>query len=193
MNLVERVKNILFSPKTEWQSIAAETTDLKTLYTGYVMILAAVPAAAGFIGTSLIGFAGFRVPASYGLASAIVGYGLGLVSVYVLALIIDALAPSFGGEKNFNQALKTAAYSSTAAWVAGVFVLIPALAVLSLLGIYSIYLMYLGLPVMMKAPHEKAIGYTVVAVVCAIVLNVVVSAVSSAFIPTPAISLPNFR
>jgi uncharacterized protein YqgC (DUF456 family) len=108
-----------------------------------------------------------------------VRYALSLVSVYVLALIIDALAPNFGGQKNSIQALKVAAYSSTAAWVAGVFMLLPALGILAILGLYSFYLMFLGLPVLMKAPEEKAAGYVIVVVVCAIVLYVVVGAITN--------------
>lgn len=194
MNLVERVKNILLSPKTEWPTIAGETTDVKTLYTSYVMILAAIPAVATFIGYSLIGMSipmvgSYRVPIGSGLAGAIVQYGLALVGVYVMALIIDALAPSFGGEKNLNQALKTTAYSYTAAWVASVFHMIPGLGILSIVGLYSFYLLYLGLPVTMKAPQEKAVGYTAVAVICGIVLMFIFSAIGGIFIAAPAVGL----
>lgn len=194
MNLVERVKNILLSPKTEWQTIAAETTDVKTLYTTYVMILAAIPAVATFVGYSMIGMSlplvgSYRVPIGAGITNAIVQYGLALVGVYVMAMIIDALAPSFGGEKNLNQALKTAAYSYTAAWVASIFHMIPGLGILSIVGLYSFYLLYLGLPVTMKAPQEKAVGYTVVAVICAIVLMVVFSAIGGIFIAAPKLGL----
>ncbi|CAG0959527.1 Inner membrane protein YohC [Burkholderiales bacterium] len=194
MNLVERVKNILLSPKTEWPTIAGETTDVKTLYTSYVMILAAIPAVATFIGYSLIGMSmpmvgSYRVPIGSGIAGAIVQYGLALVGVYVMALIIDALAPSFGGEKNLNQALKTTAYSYTAAWVASIFHVIPGLGILSIVGLYSFYLLYLGLPVTMKAPQEKAVGYTAVAVICGIVLMFVFSAIGGIFIAAPVVGL----
>ncbi len=194
MNLVERVKNILLSPKTEWPTIAGETTDVKTLYTSYVMILAAIPAVAGFIGYSIVGASiptvgSYRVPIGSGLAGAIVQYGLSLVGVYVMALIIDALAPSFGGEKNLNQALKTTAYSYTAAWVASIFLIIPGLGILYIVGVYSFYLLYLGLPVTMKAPQEKAVGYTAVAVICGIVLMFIFNAIAAIFIAAPAVGL----
>ncbi|MBI3149495.1 MAG: YIP1 family protein [Betaproteobacteria bacterium] len=198
MNLVDRVKNILLNPKNEWQTIAGETTDLKTLYTSYVMILAAIPAIAGFIGYSLIGMSlpivgSYRVPITSGISGAIVQYGLALAGVYVMALIIDALAPSFGGEKNFNQALKTTAYSYTAAWVAGVFAMIPGLGLLSIVGLYSVYLLYLGLPVMMKSPSEKAVGYTAVAIVCGIVLAIVFGAIGGIFMAVPTVGLPSLQ
>ncbi len=181
MNLQERVKAILLTPRTEWAAIDGETATTASLYTGYVIPLAAIPALAAFLGGSLFGFrvlgATIRVPLGAGLRSAVVGYLLSLAAVWVLAFVIDALAPTFGGTKSPIQALKVAAYSCTAAWVAGVFQLVPALAFLGLLGLYSLYLVYLGLPVLMKAPQDKAIGYTVVVVVCAIVLFYVVSAI----------------
>ncbi len=198
MKLVDRVKNILMSPKTEWPAIAGEATDLKTLYTSYVMILAAIPAVAGFIGYSLIGMSlpmigTYRVPIGSGVAGAIVQYVLALAGVYIMALIIDALAPSFGGEKNFLQALKTTAYSYTAAWVASIFHMIPGLGILAILGLYSFYLLYLGLPVMMKSPQEKAVGYTVVAVICGIVLMFVFSAAGALIMPTPKFGMPGLQ
>ncbi len=106
------------------------------------------------------------------------GYVLTLVGVYVLALIIDALAPTFNGQKNQIQALKVAAYSSTASWVAGVFALVPGLRILTILGLYSLYLLYTGLPVLMKAPQDKAMGYTAVVIVAAIVLFMLVGIVA---------------
>jgi len=198
MNLVDRVKNILLSPKTEWPVIAGEATDVKTLYVSYIMILAAIPAVAGFIGMSLIGMSlpmmgTYRMPIVSGVASAVVQYVLALAGVYVIALIIDALAPSFGGEKNFNQAIKVAAYSYTAAWVAGIFQAIPGLGILAILGLYSFYLLYLGLPALMKSPQEKAIGYTIVVVICGIVLSFVFVAIGGIFIAAPKIGLSGLQ
>lgn len=184
MNLVDRAKNILLQPKQEWVVIEAETTDTKTLYTSYAMILAAIPAVAGFIGMSIIGYGSllgvsFRVPIAQGIAGMVVSYALALGGVYVLALIIDALAPNFGGTKNMNQALKLAIYSATASWLAGIFSMIPGLGILGLLGLYSLYLLFTGLPLLMKSPEDKAMTYTIVIIVCAIVIGVVIGAVSS--------------
>ncbi len=191
MNIVERVKNILLKPKDEWGVIATETHTVQGLYTRYVMILAAIPAVAAFIGMSVVGVSGFgasyRLPIAAGLAQMVVQYLLSLGSVYLIALLIDALAPSFGGEKNFMQAFKVAAFFPTASWVAGVFAIIPALGILALLGgLYSLYLLYLGLPRLMKAPDEKAIPYTVVVIIVAIVIMVVIGAASSLLVPSSA-------
>lgn len=187
MNLIERAKNIVLKPKSEWPVIAGEAGATGDLYKNYIAPLAAIGPVASFVGLSLIGasvpFLGtIRVPLMSGLAMAIVSFVMALVGVFVIALVIDALAPSFGGEKNPAQALKVAAYSFTPAWLAGVLNLIPSLGVLVLLAsLYGIYLLYLGLPVLMKAPEDRAVPYTVVVVVCAIVVGVVVGAVAGLF------------
>ena len=183
MTLVSRVKGILMTPKAEWAIIDNEPTSVGSLYTSYIIPLAAIGPICLFIGMSLVGYnmlgVSVKWPVDLGLETAIVSYALSLVSVYVLALIINALAPNFGGQKDAIQALKVAAYASTAAWVAGVFMLLPALGILRILGLYSFYLMFLGLPPLMKAPEEKAAGYVIVVVVCAIVLYFIVAAITS--------------
>ncbi len=190
MNLVDRVKKILISPKQEWAVINTESQTVSSLYTQYVMILAAIPAVASFIGFSVVGYTGFgtayRVPMGAGLASMILGYVLSLASVYVIALVIDALAPNFGGEKDFIQSLKVAAFFPTASWICGIFSILPTLAILGVIGgLYSLYLLYLGLGPLKKVPEEKAIGYTVVVVIVAIVLMVVISTVAALVTPSP--------
>lgn len=184
MALLDRVKAILLTPKQEWGVIDAEPATVGALYTGYVIPLAAIPALASFIGWSVVGISvplggSFKIPMGTGLTWAAVQYCGTLIGVYVLALIIDALAPSFGGQKNQIQALKVAVYSSTASWVAGIFAIIPSLGILGILGLYSLYLLFLGLPVLMKAPQEKALGYTVVAVIAAVVVFLLVGALAN--------------
>jgi hypothetical protein len=183
MSLVARVKGILLSPRTEWSVIEGETATVSSLYSGYVIPLAAIPAVAGFIGMSILGVGllgdTFRVPIVRGLFSACAQYVGALVAVYVLALIIDALAPNFGGQKHPIQALKVATYASTASWVSGIFLMLPGLRMLGLLGLYSLYLLFLGLPALMKAPEDRALGYTAVVIVSAVVLFMVVGQISS--------------
>ena len=188
MDLVQRVKSILLQPKDTWVTIEAESADMAGLYTRYFMLLAAIPAVCGFIGMSIIGMGAFgvsiRVPFLSGLASMVVSYVLSLVGVFVLALIVNALAPTFGGQKDQMQALKLAVYASTAAMLGGLFSLLPALAMLSLLAaLYSIYLIYCGLPILMKNPPEKSLAYTAVVLVAAIVMGVVMGLVSNMFMP----------
>lgn len=188
MNLIERVKNILLKPKEEWATIDAEPADVAGLYTQYLMILAIIPAVCGFIGASLVGYGGFgftvRVPIFSGLINMVVSYVLSLVGVFVLGLLIDALAPTFGGQKNQIQALKVAVYGSTAALLGGIFMMLPALWILGMLAsLYSIYLVYLGLPVLMKNNSDKTIAYTAVVIVAGIVVGVIIGAVSTLFAP----------
>lgn len=179
--LVARVQAILLSPKTEWDRIDTEPATTQGLFTGYAMILAAIPAVAQIIG-GLFPVCFFGVCVRHNLlfviAGAIVTYVIGLVGVFVIALIANELAPSFDGQKNSVQALKLIVYSWTAAWLAGIFAILPALALLSIVGLYSFYLMYVGAPRIMKVPESKALGYTAVTIVIAIVVYLVIAAIS---------------
>jgi hypothetical protein len=185
MALIDRVKQICLAPNTEWPVIAAEQTPPADLVTSYVVPLAAIGSVAGFIGGSMIGrtipFIGtYRVPLIAGLGLAIFSFIMAIVSVFVISLIINALAPSFGGEKNTAQAFKVAVYSYTPAWVAGVLQILPFLGILAIFAaLYGIYLLYLGLPRLMKCPDDKAIGYTVVVVICGIIVFTCVSFVGA--------------
>ena len=178
--LIARVRNILVTPKTEWPVIAAERTTVADLYKNYILILAAIPAVFGFIKGSLIGYGAFgihvRVGIGDGLAQMILAYGLSLGIVYLVGLLIDALAPNFGAEKNPEQALKSAAYAYTAGWIASVCVLLG-LALYFVVGLaaaaYGIYLLYLGLPHTMKAPPERAGGYAAVVIVIGFVVSMI--------------------
>ena len=190
MNLVERVKKLILQPKQEWQVIDGETHTVQGLYTQYVMILAAIPAVCGFIGLSFIGIgifgATYRVPIAAGVAHMVVQYLMSLGVVYLFALIIDALAPNFGSQKNFNQALKVSAFMPTPAWIAGVFSIVPSLSIIgALLSLYSLYLLFVGLPILMKTPADKAVTYVVVVVIAAIVITVVISALIALTMPGP--------
>lgn len=193
MNLVERVKRILLTPRPEWEVIDGEPTTPAELYKSYIMPLAAIGPIAQVIGFSVFGVrvpfgaTVYRTPIGTAITGAIVNYVLALIGVYVLALVIDALAPTFGGTRNQVQALKVAAYSSTASWLAGIFVLIPGLRVLTILGLYSLYLLYLGLPALMKTPQERAGAYTAVVVVAAIVLFFVVGMIGARFTAMPVL------
>jgi Yip1 domain len=164
MALVDRVKNILLTPKTEWPRIAEEAATVQSIYVGYVLILAAIGPIAMAISMGTLG-----------VTVAVVSYGVGLVVTYLLALIVDALAPTFGGEKNLVKSLQLIAYSYTAAWIAGIFHIVPVIGGLLALaaGIYSLYTFYLGVPAMKKCPQDKAVVYTIVVVVCGIVVGAV--------------------
>jgi hypothetical protein len=189
---IARAKAILASPRTEWPVAAAEPASIGGLYTTYIVWIAALPAIAGFIKSSLIGtgFMGVhvRTPIGAGIAGMVLQYLLSLALAYVMALVINALAGTFNGQKDMVQALKTVAYSWTASWVAGIAVIIPWLGwLIAIAGaIYGIYLLYLGLPFTMKCPPEKAGGYTALAVIIAIVLSWIVGLIVAGVIGTAA-------
>ena len=186
--LLQRVLDILMRPRYTWLQIDAEDGNPARIYLGYLVFLAAIPAVAGFIGYSLIGVGAFgisvRVPVVQGLVSMVVGYVLSLAMVYVLALIANMLAPRFQAQQDMGSAFKLVAYASTAGMLGGVFSILPSLAMLGLLAaLYSVYLLYTGIPVLMKAPQEKAVGYTAALVVCGILAGIVVGLATSLVTP----------
>ena len=188
-SIVERVKKLLLAPSEEWKVIKGETHTVADLFTHWVMILSAIPAIAWFIGFSIVGYSGmgptYRVPIGAGLANLVLSYILGLGSVYVMALVIDGLAEKFGGEKSFIQALKVAAFFPTAAWVGGVFYILPALSILAIVGaLYSLWLLYAGLPLLMGVEEHRAVPYTVVVMLVAVVVMVVCAIVAGLAMPS---------
>ena len=190
MNLIARVKAILLTPQTEWPVIERERGDAQYLFTNYVAILAAIPAIAGFIGTSLIGFTvptvgTIRLGIGAGILNAVLTYVMAFVMSYLVALIADGLAPTFGGRKNFENALKLTVYSYTPGWLAGIFAIIPSLAFLTILGLYAIYLFWTGAPFLVKVPRERAIGYAATVTACAILLAIVLALIQAAIIGQP--------
>ncbi|MBB3981105.1 hypothetical protein GGR44_000736 [Sphingobium fontiphilum] len=181
--LVDRAKAILLKPKEEWAIIDREPASIGGIFVGYAVILAAITPVCQFIGGQIFGFGAFGFsyrPSLVGsLASAIAQYVFSLIGLFVLAFIINFLAPKFGGQQDKVKAFKVAAYAATAGWLSGVFALVPALSVLGLLGLYSLYLLYLGLPALMKAPQDKAMPYTVVTIIAAAVLFIIAGAVAA--------------
>jgi hypothetical protein len=181
MNLVERIKGILLQPKSEWPAIEREPGNAGYLFSNYVAIVAAIPAVCTFIGTSIIGVGPYRVGIGIGigLLRAVVVYVLSLVGVFVVAYIINFLAGTFGARKNPDNAMKVSAYAPTAAWVAGVFNIIPALAFLGILGLYSLYLLHTGITALMKPAADKAVIYTIAVIVCAIIVWIVIFGITA--------------
>jgi len=186
-SLINRVKNILISPKTEWAVIDAEQSTVGSILTGYVMILAAIGPIAGLIGGQLIGVSMFgytyHPPIAMAITSAVLGYCLAILGVYIAAFIIDALASSFGAAKNSVGSFKVAAYAATAGMVGGIIQIVPMLGMLVLLAyIYGWYLLYLGLGTVMKAPSDKTVVYTIVVIVVQIVLYFVFAMIVAALV-----------
>lgn len=167
--MVGRIKAILTDPKNEFQRIDAEPMTVGGIMTGWVVPLAAIGPVAQLIGNTTMGFSAFgvtyRPSLTVAATGAVTSYVLALVGAYICALVIDALAPSFGGQKDPVKAMKTFAYGATASYLSGIFAIIPMLGILGLLGLYSLYLLYVALPILMKSPADKSIVYLIVIIV----------------------------
>ena len=172
--LIARVQGILMKPAAEWDVIEGEAATIPGLFTGYACILAAIPPLAAI----LQGFLFLHWTVIPIIVIAALTYVASLAGVYLMGMIIDALAPSFDGQKNPVQAMKLAVYPYTAAWVAGILGIVPVLGILAgLAGLYGLYILYLGLPKLMKCPEDKTIGYFLVSIVVAIVVQLIIGAI----------------
>jgi hypothetical protein len=189
MNIVERAKRICLSPDTEWSVIAGESTALGSLITGYALPLAALSAVGSLIGTTFLGLG-----MMFAIRVAVMGLVMSLLGVVVLSFIIDALAPTFGAAKSSDGAAKVAAYAPTPAWIGGVFQIIPILgSLVALIGaLYSLYLLYLGLMRVMRSPQDKAVAYTIVVVLVAIVVGFVASYITTMIGLGPTMSFRSY-
>jgi hypothetical protein len=186
MEIINRIKSILVSPKTEWQTIEAENAPHIKVFTTYVVPLALIPAIAAFVGYGLIGYSvlGHHVSnAGWGLRQAIVQYAAMLGGTYITAFVINALAENFGTRKDFDRAFSLVAYAYTPMFAGGVFYLLPSLSWLaSLAGLYGLYLLYIGLQPMMKAPADKQTSYFIVSLIVTIAVSAVLSFVLAAIL-----------
>ena len=188
MDVFKRAKGIMLAPETEWPEIEKEPGTPVYLFSNYVVYLAAIPPIAGFIGGSLIGITvpsigTFRVPLFAGLLGAVIAYLLSFVIVYAVAIIIDQLAPRFGGRKDFANALKVAVYCFTPFWVGGIFGLMAGTRFLAyVIALFGVYLLSLGLPRLMKSPPDKTVGYVAAVAGCAIVIVGAITLIEVAFV-----------
>lgn len=187
--IITRVKNFILSPAAEWDVIAGEDANVQRIYMNYVGPLIIAAALATAIGMSVIGvsygFGSYRLPAGAALGQGILQIILGLAGVYITGLVINALAPQFGGTADAGQAFKVAAYAPTASWVAGLVMILPQLGIVALLGgLYSLYLLYLGLPKLMKPAEDKALVYTLAVVGVMIVIYILIGFLSAMMLPS---------
>ncbi|MFN6955258.1 MAG: YIP1 family protein [Acetobacteraceae bacterium] len=179
--IITRAKGLILTPRAEFEAIAAEpVANPLDLLVKWAVPVSAVPAVASFLGALLfvLGF-GWIGPL---LVSAVVGYVLGLVGVFVVAKIVEILAPRFGGSADAGGAMKLAVYAPTAGWLAGIFLLIPPLGFLAILGLYSLYLFWIAIPILTRVPEEKRLVFVLAVIGCAVVVNIVISLVARAFI-----------
>jgi hypothetical protein len=180
MNAAWRARAILVDPAAEWVKIEKESGDPAYLLTGYVAVLALIPAIFAFVGACVIGAVvpggeTVRAPILEGLFGAVFGYVAACGAVLVLGLLINLVAPLFGGRQSFDDAFKLAVYSYTPVWLAGIFLIAPGLRFLVLTGFYGAYLVWCGLPPLMKAPEAMLPVYTAAVVACAVILTLIIA------------------
>ena len=192
MNAGTRVKSILLDPAAAWRLIEKEVGDPAYLLSRYVALLALIPALSGFVGATLIGSIApsgviVRVDIVDGLLGAIFSYATSCAMALLLGLLINLLAPTFGGRRDFENAFKLAVYSFTPLWIAGIFLLLPGLRFLLLTGAYGIYLLWLGAPRLTKVPEGQAVNFTALIVVCACGLLYAAALAQRMLFGTPAL------
>ncbi|EQD70106.1 conserved hypothetical protein, membrane [mine drainage metagenome] len=115
------MRDLLLAPPKTWSKIADENATSLSIYTTWVLWLAAIPLVASLIGLAIYGSQlplGFSLSLRMGSATALLSYAIDLIKVLALAMCVSALAPSFGGRKDRVQALKAVAYAYTPIWIA---------------------------------------------------------------------------
>lgn len=181
MNIIERIKNILITPKTEWEVIHGETATSQSLLIGYVLPLCIVGAAGSLLqGLLFAGVYGVK----YFIISGIIGFVASMIAFFVSVIIVDMLAPGFGSEKNMGKSAQLVAYSGTPFYIAGLLSFIPILGGIIALAAwaYGIYLMYLGIGPLKKTPEDKKVVYLIVAYLIMIVLYFILVAILGAIV-----------
>jgi hypothetical protein len=171
---------MLLTPGAEWALVAAESISPRRVYASFILPLAAIAAGVALVHISIVGrseplVGTVRAPLSAGLKTAGLVFGSALLGIFLTTWIIDALASFFGATRNRRMACATAAYASTPLWIATVFAPLPTVwALLYVTGvIYHTYLLYLGLPLMMRAPRDRVLGYATTIVLCTILMEIV--------------------
>ncbi|OJY66999.1 MAG: hypothetical protein BGP16_17435 [Sphingobium sp. 66-54] len=195
-SIAARAKAIILKPKEEWPVIERETASSGEIFTRYALPLAAIGPVATFLGGQIFGYGAFGVsfkPSLIGgLSQAVISYVLSLVGLFVICFVADKLAPNFGGQASSRNAFKLVVYSMTAGWLASIFGLIPSLSILAVVGLYSFYLFYTGAGPLMKIPADKTLTYTIVTVICVIVLYIVIGMLTAGLSRMIGIGGPNY-
>ena len=176
MQNIVRAAAILIDPAAAWPRVAKEPADWLDLMTRYVAFIALIPALSGFIGACVIGVivpgtGVVRASLFDGIFGAIFFYLENFVLVLALGVLIHCAAPLFGGRKGFAPALALAVYSYTPVWFAGIFLLLPGLRFLTLLGLHGVYLVLVGLPLVTHTPLPRSRAFAVLVVAAALVFT----------------------
>jgi hypothetical protein len=172
-----RVKNILLNPVAEWEVIKQETTGKNVLLLNYALPFIVLIGVCIFLGNIIFHMRYFSFTGS--LLSALVTMISAFAAIYISAIVINELAPSFGTQKNSEAAFKLVIYSFTAYFIAAAASSLLSITgirmILSLCGLYSFYLLYIGMKPIMGTPEDKHAGYFLVSLLVIIAVYVVIS------------------
>jgi hypothetical protein len=182
MNIFERARDIILKPKETWPVIKGESIEIKQLFLNYAAPLALIPALCSLIGMTLIGIrmpSGnvVRSPFFASLSGGVVGYVLNLASIFLVAWIVKLLAPYFNSKADLNSSVKVVIYSMTPVWLVGIFALLPGLGILSILGLYGIYLLVLGLQEILDTPSNRVALYTIAVLAVGFLISLILSGI----------------
>ncbi len=186
--ILERVKQISFKTKDTWAVIKEEEATVNGIFKSYLLILAAVPALANFLGRMIIGYPvpfskSIRLNFGESLVTAIIEYAIMLLGIWVVAKVITFFAPKFSATQDEVKSFKLAVYSYSPYLAAGVLFIIPSLGILvGLVGIYSLVVLYFGLPIVLDVPKNKVLPFFVVIIVSMIVVYIIIGTISHLFL-----------
>lgn len=179
MSVFEKARDIITKPTEAFGQIKKETASIKDLYLKYALPLAAIPAIANFIGLSFIGNQFIRVSFLNSFLLAVISYLGNMLALYVIAFLVNLVLPNFSGKKDLTAVMKLMVYSATALWLAGFFSIIPQISIFTLLGLYSLYLLYVGVPILLDIPKEKSLILTILIVIIALVVMIVLGGLAA--------------
>jgi hypothetical protein len=167
---------MIVSPAREWRIIGQERGSAKAIFFRYVFPMSLIPAVSSFIGYNFVGANGllFRVSGLYwGTAMAVDSFITSLTVYWLGFFFVDLMAPAFGARRESGRSAQLVAYAYTPAWLAGIFYLLPMLQELVVLGLYSVYLFYLGIPFLKPMPDDQRIAFTMSSAIVLIIIRFV--------------------
>jgi hypothetical protein len=162
--VLKHIWGLFVNPKREWVSIRNDECTVGKCYALHVMVLAAIPAISGFIGTTQFGWQiGAGDPVKLTLESAgmiaIMYYFAMLVGVYAIGWMIHWMGKTYDADVPLAQCVVLAAYTATPLFLIGIMELYPVLWLNMVVGIvalsYTVYLLFSGVPIMMDISEDR--------------------------------------
>ncbi|MGO1461210.1 MAG: Yip1 family protein [Marinobacter sp.] len=178
---------LLTNPDQAWESIRKESESVARLYTGHVLLLALIPAVAGFVGTSQIGWQigdgqVTRLSVGSAFTLSVLFYAVMLAGIFILGKFIDFFAATYDAVDRTPRGVTMAAYTATPIFLIGVIAVYPNIWVNMLAGLvaiaYAVYLLYEGLPILMKIPESRGFMFATAVLTVGLVMFVALLAMS---------------